>query len=67
MRYLLAGVQRGIKAINMSGLNTLVHFDGMTRAPLIEALDIYKAQWLYQEVGTNKELLNWVLMWKDPL
>ncbi len=44
--------------INMAGgLNTLVHFDGMTRAPLIEAPDIYKAQWLCQEVRTNKELI----------
>ncbi|MBM7583426.1 hydroxymethylglutaryl-CoA reductase (NADPH) [Caldicoprobacter guelmensis] len=55
---LLAGVQRGIKAINLAGgINTLVHFDGMARAPLIEAPDIYQAQWLCREVKENKELL----------
>lgn len=42
---LVAGVQRGLKAINLSGgLKTLVTFDGMTRAPLIEAPDIYAAR-----------------------
>ncbi|MDR2303009.1 MAG: hypothetical protein LBE10_00275 [Treponema sp.] len=42
---LIAGVQRGLKAITMAGgLKTLVHFDGMTRAPLLEAPDIYKAR-----------------------
>jgi hydroxymethylglutaryl-CoA reductase (NADPH) len=42
---LIAGVQRGLKAISLAGgLKTLVHFDGMSRAPLIEAPDIYTAR-----------------------
>ena len=42
---LVAGVQRGLKAISLSGgLKTMVTFDGMTRAPLIEAPDIYQAR-----------------------
>ena len=55
---LIAGVQRGIKAINMAGgLKTMVHYDGMTRAPLIEAPDIYEGKKLCDEVQTNKELI----------
>lgn len=54
---LVAGVQRGIKAINMSGgLKTLVHYDGMTRAPLIEAPDIEKAHEFCKRISTDKEL-----------
>lgn len=54
---LVAGVQRGIKAINMAGgLKTLVHYDGMTRAPLIEAPDIEKAQEFCKRIRTDKEL-----------
>jgi hydroxymethylglutaryl-CoA reductase (NADPH) len=54
---LVAGVQRGIKAINMSGgLKTLVHYDGMTRAPLIEAPDIVKAQEFCKRIRCDKEL-----------
>jgi hydroxymethylglutaryl-CoA reductase (NADPH) len=42
---LIAGIQRGLKAINMAGgLKTLVHFDAMARAPLMEAPDIYAAR-----------------------
>ena len=42
---LVAGVQRGLKAIALGGgLKTLVHYDAMTRAPLIEAPDIYTAR-----------------------
>ena len=38
---LVAGVQRGIKAINLAGgMKALVTFDGMARAPMIEAPDI---------------------------
>ena len=41
---LVAGVQRGLKAIGLAGgLRTLVNFDGMARAPMIEAPDIYAA------------------------
>lgn len=48
---LIAGVQRGIKAINLAGgIKTLVHFDGMTRAPLIEAPDIYAGAKLCREI-----------------
>ena len=42
---LVAGVQRGLKAISLAGgLKTMVHYDAMTRAPLIEAPDIYAAR-----------------------
>lgn len=54
---LVAGVQRGIKAINMAGgLNTLVHFDGMTRAPLIEAPNIAEARRFCRQIVADKEL-----------
>ena len=53
---LVAGVQRGIKAINLAGgLSTLVHFDGMTRAPLIEAPDISAARTLIDRIHTDAE------------
>jgi hydroxymethylglutaryl-CoA reductase (NADPH) len=55
---LVAGVQRGMKAINMSGgLNTIVHFDGMSRAPLIEAPSIAAAQDLCRRIQTDAALL----------
>ena len=55
---LVAGLQRGIKAINLAGgLKTLVTFDGMTRAPLIEAPDIYEANRLCREIRSNKGLI----------
>lgn len=65
---LVAGVQRGIKAINMSGgLKTLVHYDGMTRAPLIEAPDIEKAQEFIKRIKTDKELFEQLAKQsKDP-
>lgn len=65
---LLAGVQRGIKAINLSGgINVLVHFDGMTRTPLIEAPNIHQAQWLCKEVKNNKALIEKLGCYvKDP-
>jgi hydroxymethylglutaryl-CoA reductase (NADPH) len=51
---LVAGVQRGAKAINMAGgLKTLVHYDGMSRAPMIEAPDIYEARKLCERVKTD--------------
>ncbi len=54
---LVAGVQRGIKAINLSGgLNTIVHFDGMTRAPLIEAPDIAAAKHFIDRIKTDAAL-----------
>lgn len=53
---LIAGVQRGIKAINMAGgINTIVTFDGMTRAPLIEAPDIRAARALIEYFENNQE------------
>ena len=55
---LIAGVQRGLKAINMSGgLKTLVHFDGMTRAPLIEAPDIYAARDFCDMLKDNEDFI----------
>lgn len=65
---LVAGVQRGIKAINMAGgLNTLVHFDGMTRAPLIEAPDIEKAHEFCERIKIDTELFaELAKLSKDP-
>lgn len=55
---LIAGVQRGIKAINLSGgMKTLVTFDGMTRAPMIEAPDIESARSLCRRVAEDGELV----------
>jgi hydroxymethylglutaryl-CoA reductase (NADPH) len=55
---LVAGVQRGIKAINMSGgVNVIVTFDGMARAPLIEAPDIRAARALCERLSTDVALL----------
>ena len=54
---LIAGLQRGIKAINLAGgLKTLVTFDGMARSPLIEAPDIKEADRLCREIKTNEDL-----------
>ncbi len=54
---LVAGMQRGTKAINLAGgLRTLVHFDGMTRAPLIEAPDIAEARQLIDRIKTDTAL-----------
>lgn len=65
---LVAGVQRGIKAINMSGgLNTIVHFDGMSRAPLIEAPDIVEAHEFCVRVRTDRQLFEQLArLSKDP-
>ncbi|MBZ4664846.1 hypothetical protein [Mahella sp.] len=55
---LIAGVQRGIKAINMAGgVNALVRYDGMTRAPLLEAPNIYEAEKLCIRLKTDKDLI----------
>ena len=55
---LVAGVQRGLKAISMAGgLKTLVHFDGMARAPLVEAPDIYAARKFVDELANNPALI----------
>ncbi len=51
---LVAGLQRGAKAINLAGgLNTIVHFDGMSRAPLIEAPNIVEARMLVDRINTD--------------
>jgi hydroxymethylglutaryl-CoA reductase (NADPH) len=55
---LVAGVQRGLKAISLAGgLKTLVHFDGMSRAPLIEAPDIYAARKFIDEITNNQAFI----------
>ena len=55
---LVAGVQRGLKAINLAGgLKTLVHFDGMTRAPLLEAPDIYAAREFVEFLEGNRAFI----------
>ncbi len=55
---LVAGVQRGIKAINLAGgMKALVTFDGMARAPMIEAPDIEAARALCRRVVEDAALL----------
>jgi hydroxymethylglutaryl-CoA reductase (NADPH) len=55
---LIAGVQRGVKAINMAGgISTLVTFDGMSRAPLLEAPSIAAARDLCTRVRRDQGLL----------
>ncbi|ORC35035.1 hypothetical protein B4O97_09865 [Marispirochaeta aestuarii] len=55
---LVAGVQRGVKAINMSGgIRTQVTFDGMSRAPLLEAPDIDAAKKFCIRVQEDRDLI----------
>lgn len=55
---LVAGVQRGMKAINLAGgINTAVTFDGMARAPLLQAPDLYSARAFCKRVVEDKEFL----------
>ena len=55
---LVAGVQRGIKAINLAGgMKALVTFDGMSRAPMIEAPDIEAARALCRRVAEDAALV----------
>ncbi len=52
---LVAGVQRGIKAINLAGgMKAIVTFDGMTRAPMIEAPDIASARALCRRAAEDE-------------
>ena len=51
---LLAGLQRGIKAINRAGgVRTLVTRDGMARAPLLEAPDIVEGRRLVEDLQAD--------------
>ena len=55
---LVAGVQRGIKAINLAGgIRTMVRGDAMCRAPAIEAPNIYEARKFCREVQSNRGLI----------
>ncbi len=55
---LVAGVQRGIKAINMAGgIRAMVRDDGMHRAPAIEAPDIYEARKFCRELKADRGLI----------
>src|SRR5512138_1054115 len=65
---LVAGVQRGIKAINLAGgMKALVTFDGMARAPMIEAPDIDAARALCRRVVEDAALLKQLgAQVKDP-
>lgn len=65
---LVAGVQRGMKAINLAGgIRTVVTYDGMTRAPLIEAPDLISARFLCERVVSDSELLELLrAQVKDP-
>jgi len=48
---LVAGLQRGIKAINRAGgVRTMVTRDGMARAPLLEAPDIFEGRRLVEDL-----------------
>ena len=54
---LVAGVARGIKAINMAGgVSVLVRDDGMHRAPALEAPSIFEARRFCREIRDNPEL-----------
>src|SRR3989338_820285 len=58
---LVAGLNRGIKAINLAGgAAASVVYNGMTRAPLLEAPDIFSAQKFSENINTGKynELLD---------
>lgn len=56
---LVAGVQRGMKAINLAGgINTAVTFDGMARAPLLQAPDLYSARSFCRRVVEDKDLID---------
>jgi hydroxymethylglutaryl-CoA reductase (NADPH) len=56
---LVAGMQRGMKAINLAGgIHTIVTYDGMTRAPLIEAPDITSARKLCERIVSDSALFN---------
>lgn len=52
---LVAGLNRGIKAINLAGGATAsVVYNGMTRAPLLEAPDIFSAQKFSDDINSGK-------------
>ncbi|MBI4453068.1 hypothetical protein HY636_00320 [Candidatus Woesearchaeota archaeon] len=52
---LVAGLNRGIKAINLAGgVVSSVVYNGMTRAPLLEAPDIFSAQKFSENINTGK-------------
>ena len=55
---LVAGVQRCAKAITMAGgLRTIVHYDGMSRAPMIEAPDIVEARRFIDTILTDATMI----------
>ncbi len=55
---LVAGVQRGAKALNLAGgIYTMVRYDGMSRAPLIEAPNIYEGRKLVRRVSEDKAFI----------
>lgn len=52
---LVAGLNRGIKAINLAGgVTASVVYNGMTRAPLLEAPDIFSAQKFSDNINSGK-------------
>ncbi len=54
---LVAGINRGIKAINLSGgVRTVVTYDGMTRAPVLKMPDIRSAKELCEQIRSKGEL-----------
>ena len=55
---LVAGVQRGFKAINMSGgISAMVRYDGMNRAPAIEAPNIFEARRLCEQINSDRKMI----------
>ncbi|MGI6031110.1 MAG: hypothetical protein ACOX7F_06365 [Eubacteriales bacterium] len=64
---LLAGVQRGIKAINLAGgVNTMVTFDGMMRASLVEAPNLQRARQLIDDLKDPAYIAELGTYVKDP-
>ena len=52
---LVAGLNRGFKAINKAGgISTSVIYNGMTRAPLLEASDLFSAQRFANDINNGK-------------
>lgn len=55
---LVAGMQRGMKAINLAGgIATSVSFDGMARAPLLQAPDLASARAFCTRIVEDRSLL----------
>jgi len=64
---LIAGTQRGVKAINLSGgLTTIVTFDGMTRAPMVEAPSLARGRDMINALADEAYIADLGKLCKDP-